>query len=83
MKRLLAIAIPALLVSPLSSAFAASFGYYGENGPDFWSELDPSYGACNSGTLQSPADLGRQRAYPHLDFSYDYDDREIFTTATP
>jgi carbonic anhydrase len=71
MKRLLGIAIPALLVSSLSSAFAASFGYYGENGPDFWSELDPGYSACNSGSMQSPTDLGRQRAYPHLDFDYD------------
>jgi len=71
MKKLAFLIVPALLVSPVSSSFAASFGYYGDIGPDFWSELDPGYSACNSGDQQSPVDLGKQKVRPHLDVDYD------------
>ena len=71
MKRILALTIPVLLMAPLAAANAASFGYYGDIGPAFWSDLDPSYSACNGGSSQSPVDLGRQRVYPHLDVDYD------------
>lgn len=63
--------IPVLLVSPVSTSFAQSFGYFGEIGPDFWSDLDEDNFACASGDRQSPVDLGKQRVYPHLKVDYD------------
>lgn len=35
-----------------------SWGYHGENGPDFWGGLRDEYASCASGTEQSPIDLG-------------------------
>jgi len=71
MNRFAVLLVPVLLISPASSSFAQSFGYFGEIGPDFWSELNEDYFACSSGELQSPVDLGKQRVYPHLKVNYD------------
>jgi len=71
MNRLLGLLIPVLLLSPASSGFAESFGYFGETGPDFWSELNDAYFACGDGAMQSPVDLGKQRVHRHLDVDYD------------
>lgn len=34
-----------------------SWGYEGEVGPDFWSELDETYRMCGAGEAQSPIDI--------------------------
>ncbi len=71
MNRFAVLLVPALLISPVSTSFAQSFGYFGEIGPDFWSDLDEDNFACTSGDRQSPVDLGKQRVYPHLKVDYD------------
>lgn len=72
MNRSAVLFIPALLISTASTSFAQSFGYFGDVGPDFWSELNEEENfACSSGELQSPVDLGKQRVYPKLDVEYD------------
>jgi carbonic anhydrase len=50
---------------------AATFGYFGETGPEFWGELSPEWSACATGSIQSPVDLGAQRVYPELAIDYD------------
>ncbi len=60
-----------LLLSPASRGFAQSFGYSGDTGPEFWSDLNANNVTCNSGNLQSPVDFGRQRVSPRLDVEYD------------
>ncbi len=69
MNRSTVLFVPALLMLTASSSFA-QFGYFGDIGPDFWSELNESNFACSSGELQSPVDLGKQRVYPKLDVEY-------------
>jgi carbonic anhydrase len=41
-----------------------TFGYFGENGPEFWGELSPAWVACGTGQQQSPVDL--RAPYPQL-----------------
>ncbi|XVE61480.1 hypothetical protein DITRI_Ditri06bG0043700 [Diplodiscus trichospermus] len=36
---------------------AAQFGYTGNNGPDKWGNLDPTFTACSSGKRQSPVNI--------------------------
>ena len=43
-----------LLFLVLSSV---EFGYSGNNGPDKWGNLDPTYSACSSGKKQSPINI--------------------------
>jgi carbonic anhydrase len=49
--------ILASLSTTASAATAAAWGYAGEEGPDHWAELDPTYALCASGLEQSPIDL--------------------------
>lgn len=35
----------------------AHWEYEGEDGPEHWGDLDPAYGACKTGTAQSPIDI--------------------------
>ena len=36
---------------------AIEFGYSGNNGPDKWGILDPTFSACSSGKKQSPINI--------------------------
>lgn len=50
------------LVLQLNAAAAANvetaaFSYDGDNGPQNWSKLDPSFSLCSTGTTQSPVDI--------------------------
>jgi carbonic anhydrase len=36
-----------------------TFGYFGDNGPSHWAELDAGWEACGTGGLQSPVDFGK------------------------
>jgi len=44
--------------APTASGTPAHWGYDPEDGPDRWGNLDPSFAACETGTRQSPIDLG-------------------------
>lgn len=39
-------------------AGVAHWGYEGEEGPEFWAELNPASALCRDGARQSPVDLG-------------------------
>lgn len=43
----------------LEGKWPADWSYQGENGPDHWGELHPSYSKCARGRVQSPVDLGK------------------------
>jgi carbonic anhydrase len=49
----------------------AHWAYEGEEGPEHWGDLDPSWSACSSGEMQSPIDIaGATRAdLPDITFS--------------
>jgi carbonic anhydrase len=70
--------LSAVLCMSSISAAAQEFGYRGEIGPDFWSTLSSDWGTCNSGEVQSPANLAPQRNWPKLDISYSDSTGEIF-----
>jgi carbonic anhydrase len=63
--------VAALVVVAPGQASAQEFGYFGLNGPAYWSSLNPDWGACNSGEIQSPVDLTHQRTWTHLPVDYD------------
>jgi carbonic anhydrase len=66
------------LLASSTTVTAQEFGYYGENGPNFWSTLNADWAACNSGEIQSPVNLAPQRTFPRLDFGYSDSTGEIF-----
>ncbi len=61
--RVLLAALMVLLFSRTSAEAQPEFSYNGDNGPGFWSELDPAWAACAGGPAarQSPIDVGRAR----------------------
>jgi carbonic anhydrase len=69
-----ALATPAVRAQP-------HWSYEGEDGPEHWGSLDPSFAACDAGTRQSPIDLRPTvlrdqrnvalRNLPPIDFRYD------------
>lgn len=66
----------------LAHAPPESFGYSGDIGPTFWGGLDPAWGACENGEVQSPVDLGtafvQSRRQPNLNIDYGRTTGEIF-----
>jgi carbonic anhydrase len=48
------------------------WGYEGEEGPEYWGELDPSYATCSGGTAQSPINVTKamDEDLPNIAFSY-------------
>src|SRR5688572_32816803 len=50
----------------------AAWHYEGEEGPDHWGELDPSYTLCGDGQGQSPIDLTGQvdASLVNIEFNY-------------
>lgn len=46
--------------------------YEGEEGPDYWGELDPSYAVCSTGASQSPVDISTplEQDLANIDFYY-------------
>lgn len=50
----------------------AEFGYAGENGPERWGDLDPSWATCETGMEQSPIELQdpRPTSAPDPAFAY-------------
>jgi len=46
-----------LLPDSADAQWKTRWSYEGARGPDHWSELDPTYAACNAGKEQSPIDI--------------------------
>lgn len=54
------IALFSVLALPMTMAIAAEnlqWGYSGQVGPEHWGEIDPAFGACSTGTNQSPINI--------------------------
>lgn len=69
------------LLAASGALHAQTFSYFGENGPAHWSELNPAWGVCNSGEIQSPVDLNGlpQESKQHqLSIDYGVTSGEIF-----
>jgi len=77
-RRFVSAGLAAGLLASSATVAAQEFGYYGENGPDFWSTLSDDWATCNSGEIQSPVNLAPQRNWPKLDISYSDSTGEIF-----
>jgi carbonic anhydrase len=69
-----------LVISSMSlSAYASdaaikvNWGYEGNNGPEFWSKLDPSFKLCTTGKEQSPVDISQfaKKSGSTLAFNYE------------
>lgn len=74
--------VAAGLCSP-NGLYAQTFGYFGDNGPNHWGELSPSWAACSSGEIQSPVNFKQLKSpsYKHghkLSISYSESTGEIF-----
>jgi carbonic anhydrase len=68
-----AAATAVVLLAASGALHAETFSYFGDNGPAHWGELNPAWGACNSGASQSPVDLnGPPRGNEHRELSIDY-----------
>lgn len=81
-KKLVSRIIPLVFVLPILLAPAAlaqtPFGYRGDTGPKYWGTLDPTWTTCETGTIQSPADLSHQRTWMALPIDYVPTEGEIF-----
>jgi carbonic anhydrase len=68
-----------ILAAP-GAASAQTFGYFGDNGPTFWSELNPDWSTCGTGTIQSPVDFRYPypRRWHKLSIDYGSTTGEIF-----
>ncbi len=62
-------------------ATAQTFTYFGDQGPQFWGELDPAWDTCGTGTEQSPVDLGRARPRKQLSVEYHESRGSIFNNS--
>jgi carbonic anhydrase len=51
---------------------AAHWTYEGEEGPEHWGELDPSYSACSGGQEQSPIDVVNPTHVDLADIEFNY-----------
>jgi carbonic anhydrase len=50
----------------------AHWTYEGEEGPEFWGELDANYATCSSGRAQSPIDIAGEQALDLQDIVFNY-----------
>lgn len=51
---------------------AVRWTYEGEEGPEYWGELDPAYATCSGGTQQSPIDVSGQAEADIANIDFDY-----------
>jgi carbonic anhydrase len=66
--------VPHHYFSKTHDEHVTKWGYSGDSGPSFWSELDPSYRLAKSGKRQSPIDINTKQTpvapLPELKFDY-------------
>ncbi len=64
----------------VAAAAPAAWSYTGENGPESWASLDPSYAVCADGSAQSPINITAPTAtdLPNIVFSYSAGEAGIF-----
>lgn len=63
--------------SPKAEAAAPHWTYEGEEGPEHWGELDPSYAACGAGTSQSPIDVSTPAEQDLANIAFHYQPSEV------
>lgn len=51
---------------------AVRWTYEGEEGPEYWGELDPAYATCSGGTEQSPIDVSGPAEADIANIEFDY-----------
>lgn len=56
---------------------APHWTYEGEEGPEHWGELDPSYAACGTGTSQSPIDVSTPAEQDLANIAFHYQPSEV------
>jgi carbonic anhydrase len=55
----------------------AHWTYEGEEGPEFWGELDANYALCGTGRAQSPIDIAGEQAVGLQDIVFNYQPSEL------
>ena len=60
-----------------ASAHTVHWTYDGEEGPDHWGEIDPSYAACGTGQSQSPVDLVDATAQDLTNIAFNYQPSQV------
>ncbi|KAK7267990.1 hypothetical protein RIF29_20672 [Crotalaria pallida] len=53
------ISVAVFVLSTAAYDSSVKFGYGGQNGPEKWGSLSPSFAACSNGKAQSPVDLAK------------------------
>ncbi|MBL8090913.1 MAG: carbonic anhydrase family protein [Anaerolineales bacterium] len=51
--------------------------YEGEEGPEYWGELDPSYAVCGTGTHQSPIDISTPSEKDLVNIVFHYESSQV------
>lgn len=63
--------------APEPTAVPAHWTYEGEDGPEFWGELDGNYALCSTGRAQSPIDIAGEQAVGLQDIVFNYQPSEL------
>lgn len=58
--------------TPAAEPQPAHWTYEGEEGPEYWGELDPNYATCSGGTEQSPIDVVGAEGSDLADIDFTY-----------
>lgn len=56
-----------------------TWSYEGNNGPNFWGDLDPSFSLCKTGKQQSPINLKWQKQSTGGEIAFDYKESPLRT----
>lgn len=62
---------------PEPTAVPAHWTYEGEEGPEFWGELDANYALCGTGRAQSPIDIAGEQSVGLQDIVFNYQPSEL------
>src|SRR5262245_22782050 len=62
---------------PTPTPTPAHWTYEGEEGPDEWGNLDPTYALCGTGRAQSPIDISGAEAIGLQDIQFNYKPSEL------
>ena len=79
-KKIIGILLTAAMLaacSPKAEASIPHWTYEGEEGPEHWGDLDPSYAACETGTKQSPIDVSNPAEQDLANIAFHYQPSEV------
>lgn len=71
------VVIAVVACSSKEEAAPPHWTYEGEEGPEHWGELDPSYTACSTGTSQSPIDVSAPAEQDLANIAFHYQPSEV------